>query len=214
MINPTLIKVKSIADFITFAKANAGFVILGKDHTFVAAWSAVTLHPAFEIILHGNTSVVATTFENKWFDGRQHGFEAVNVSASRLKDLIGCLFAFGEGHTHGYRPAEPQDFQGIPITCVWPKMDDHKYKNHVEEHSAVDGELQVVVTFSNGKGSTMSHFVTYRQLHEWLDVANLAWFKPTPLQNLTQILKGNTLRDDVDVRYYEGVEKILTTGEV
>lgn len=214
MINQTLIKVKSIADFITFAKANAGFVILGKDHTFVAAWSAVTLHPAHEIILHGESSVVATTFENKWFDGRQHGFEAVHVSVSRLKDLIGCLFAFGEGHTHGYRPAEPQDFQGIPITCVWPKMDDHKYKGHVEEYSAVDGELQVVVTFSNGKGSTMSHLVTYRQLHEWLEIANLAWFKPTPLQNLTQILKGNTLRDDVDVRYYEGVEKILITGEI
>lgn len=214
MINPTLIKVKSIADFITFAKANAGFVILGKDHTFVAAWSAVTLHPAFEIILHGNTSVVATTFENKWFEGRQHGFEAVHVSVSRLKDLIGYLFAFGEGHTHGYRPAEPQDFQGIPITCVWPKMDDHKYKGHAEEYSAVDDELQMVVTFSNGKGSTMSHFITYRELHEGLEVGNLAWFKPTPLQNLTQILKGSALRDDVDVRYYEGVEKILTTGEV
>ena len=172
----------------------------------------MTLHPAFEIILHGNTSVVATTFENKWFDGRQHGFEAVNVSASRLKDLIGCLFAFGEGHTHGYRPAEPQDFQGIPITCVWPKMDDHKYKNHVEEHSAVDGELQVVVSFTGRQD--MTHFVPYRQVHEWLEVANLAWFKPTPLQNLTQILKGNTLRDDVDVRYYEGVEKILITGEI
>jgi hypothetical protein len=73
----------------------------------------VTLHPAHEIILHGESSVIATTFENKWFD-----------------------------------------------------------------------------------------------------VANLAWFKLTPLQNLTQILKGNTLRDDVDVRYYEGVEKILITGEI
>lgn len=212
MINPTLIKVKSIADFITFAKANAGFVILGKDHTFVAAWSAVTLHPAHEIILHGESSVIATTFENKWFDGRQHGFEAVNVSASRLKDLIGCLFAFGEGHTHGYRPAEPQDFQGIPITCVWPRMDDHKYKSHFEEHSVLDGEFQVVVSFTGQPETT--HSVPYNQVHEWLDVANLAWFKPTPLQNLTQILKGNTLRDDVDVRYYEGVEKILITGEI
>ena len=211
MINPTLIKVKSIADFITFAKANAGFVILDKQHNFVAAWSAVTLHPAHEIILHGESSVVATTFENKWFDGRQHGFEAVHVSVSRLKALLGSLFAFGEGHTHGYRPAEPQDFQGRPITCIWPKMEDHKYIGHTEEKSAVDGELQVVVSFSNGRGT---HFVPYRQLHEWLEVANLAWFKPTPLQNLTQILKGNTLRDDVDVRYYEGVEKILITGEI
>ncbi len=212
MINPTLIKVKSIADFITFAKANAGFVILDNQHNFVSAWSAVTLHPAFEIILHGNTSVVATTFENKYFEGRQHGFEAVHVSVSKLKDLIGCLFAFGEGHTHGYRPAEPQDFQGIPITCVWPKMDDHKYKNHVEEHSAVDGELQVVVSFTGRQ--EMSHFAPYHQVHKWFEVGNLAWFKPTPLQNLTQILKNGTLRNNVDVRYYEGVEKILTMGDV
>lgn len=212
MINPTLIKVKSIADFITFAKANAGFVILDNQHNFVSAWSAVTLHPAHEIILHGESSVIATTFENKYFEGRQYGFEAVNVSASRLKDLMGCLFAFGEGHTHGYRPAEPQDFQGIPITCVWPRMGDPKYKGHVEEYSAVDGELQVVVSFTGRQD--MTHFVPYRQVHEWLEVANLAWFKPTPLQNLTQILKGSALRDDVDVRYYEGVEKILTMGEI
>lgn len=212
MINPTLIKVKSVADFITFAKANAGFVILGKDHTFVAAWSAVTLHPAHEIILHGESSVVATTFENKWFEGRQHGFEAVHVSVSRLKTLIGSIFAFGEGHVSGNRPAEPQNFQGIPITCVCPRMADHKYKNHTEEKSAVDGELQVVVSFTGRQ--EMSHFVPYHQVHEWLEVGNLAWFKPTPLQNLTQILNNGTLRDDVDVRYYEGVEKILTMGDV